>query len=289
MLWQRYYQPGSVAEVLEILASAKGRARLVAGATDLAIQLKRGEVRVDSLVDVTRIPDLDHIRRNGSKIEIGALVTHAQAAKSELLKEEAPLLVEACSQVGSPQIRNVATIGGNIATASPAADTVPPLLVLEAQVFLASDKGERCLSLEELLLRPGRAAIANEEIITRVEFHALHPGTRSAFLKLGRRQAMAISVVNVATVLRLANDHVEEVRIALGSVAPTVVRCRQAERALLGEPFNEQSLTRTCQAAANETLPISDIRGTADYRYFVAQALLRRALLAAAEQCRGAL
>lgn len=280
-----FYSPENLGELYELLSMKEGQ--VIAGGTDLIPAMRLKVIQPSALFDLGPLSELRYIDLRQDRISIGALSTHTDLERSSLLAKHAPLLRQAAATVGSLQVRNRGTIGGNIATASPAADTVPPLLVLEAEVFLGSEKGERHLPLEEVLLEPGKTATAADEIITRVEFHPLPPGIGSAFLKLGKRHAMAISVVSVATVLRLANDHVQDVRIALGAVAPTVIRCREAERALLGEPLNEQTLIRASQAAANEISPISDIRATADYRCRAAQELLRRALLIAAQRCRG--
>ena len=287
MLWQRYHRPESVAEVLEILASAKGRARLVAGATDLAIQLKRGEVQLDALVDVTRIPDLGYIRRNGSKIEIGALVTHAQAAKSELLKEEAPLLAEACSQVGSPQIRNVATIVGNIVNAQPAADSITPLMALEAKLSVVGPEGGRQVPISQVCLSPGCSAIdPTREMVTQVEFEVPPANSGSPYQRLAQRQALTLPVIAVGTVVTVdgRKSHFKRARIAVGPVAPVPFRAEAAEESLQEASLEMAFIQEAASLAARDANPRDSLRGGAAYRKQMVEVLVRRGLIRALER-----
>lgn len=287
MLWQRYYRPESVTEALQLLASARGRARLVAGATDLSIQLKRGEAELDALVDVTAIRDLGYVRLSGSKIEIGALVTHAQAAQSELLQERALLLAEACSQVGSPQIRNVGTIVGNIVNAQPAADSIVALMALEARLTVVSRAGERQLPISQVCLSPGRSVIDPcNEMVTQVEFEMPLADSGSSYQRLAQRQALSLPVVAVGTVVTVNAEErrFERARIAVGPVAPIPFRAEAAERSLQDAPLESGFIDEAAALAARDANPRDSLRGGAGYRKHMVEVLVRRSLLRALER-----
>lgn len=287
MLWQRYHRPKSVSEALELLAAANGRARLVAGATDLAIQLKRGEVQLDALVDVTGIPDLARISVDGSKLKIGALVTHGEAAQSELLNELAPLLAEACSQVGSPQIRNVGTIAGNIVNAQPGADSIVALLALEARLTVVSLAGERQLPISQVCLSPGRSAIDPcNEMVTQVEFEIPLGDSGSSYQRLSQRQALSLPVVAVGTVVSVDSEEkrFKRARIAVGPVAPVPFRAEAAERSLQDAPLEMGLIDEAAALAARDANPRDSLRGGAAYRKHMVEVLVRRSLIRALER-----
>jgi CO/xanthine dehydrogenase FAD-binding subunit len=261
------------------------RAQVIAGGTNLIPWMRSGEAQPELVVDLHSLPDLRHIRQDNGSIEIGALTTHADLAGSDMCAAHAPLLASAAASIGSPQIRSRGTIGGNIATASPAADTVPALLALKAEVAIASRAGKRQVPLQDLLLGPGRIDMARAEVITGIQFSPLLSGEGSAFLKVGRRNASAISVVNAAVLIRVREGTVQEARIALGAVASTVVRCRSLESFLEGRPLNDDTLLAAGAALQAEIEPISDLRASAGYRRTAAKAPLNRALLSAAQDC----
>ena len=287
MLWQRYYRPEGVSEALEFLASAQGRARLVAGATDLAIQLKRGEAELDALVDVTAIGDLGYVRLSGSKIEIGALVTHAQAAQSELLQERALLLAEACSQVGSPQIRNVGTIVGNIVNAQPAADSIVALMALEARLTVVSRTGERQLPISQVCLSPGRSVIDPcNEMVTQVEFETPPGESGSSYQRLAQRQALSLPVIAVGIVVTVNAEerHFRCARIAVGPVAPVPFRAEAAEESLRESPLEMDFIDQAALLAARDANPRDSLRGGAAYRKQMVKVLVRRGLVRALQR-----
>ena len=219
--------------LLDLLADHP-TARLIAGATDFIPFVQAGKWRPDLAVDITGIADLHYLRSAGGFLEIGPLVTHSELAGSTTVRSHALALAQAAESVADQQIRGRATVGGNICTASPAADTVPALLALDAELVLTSRGGTRRLALESFLRGPGRTALAPGEILTGIRFPIPGPRSGSAFVKLGRRSAMAISIVNAAAVIVLDSaGRPAAARLALGSVAPTVVRCRAAETALV--------------------------------------------------------
>jgi len=278
-MWQDYRSPTTLSEALVLLAEHGERARVIAGGTDLVLELERGVRHVPTLVDITRIPGLDGITFDNSTIRLGPLVTHSQAVTSRLLVEQAFPLAWACWQVGSPQIRNQATIAGNLVNASPAGDTITPLWALGASVTLASQqRGERMLPFEEFFLGVRRTALQANEMLVSIQFLPLQPNERGTFLKLGLRQAQAIAVVNVAIVLGFEGVRVSRARIALGAVAPTIIRAQEAEESLVSRPLTEETVMQAGELAAAAARPIDDIRGSAVYRRAMVRVLTVRAL-----------
>jgi len=288
-MWQNYYSPETIADALALLADQRDRSRIVAGGTDLILQMERGLLQASTLVDVTRIPALDEVTLEDGMITMGASLTHGQAVTSRLLVDRAFPLAQACWQVGAPQIRNRGTIAGNLVNGSPAGDTITPLWALDASVILASsERGQRELPFDEFFLGVRRTALQPDEMLVGIRFAALEPGERGAFLKLGLRQAQAISVVNVAVVLGFDEGRVIRARIALGSVAPTIIRAGEAEGSLVGRPLTPYTAARAGLLAASAASPIDDIRGSADYRRAMVQVLTTRALrqlMSGTERC----
>lgn len=284
-MWDRYLTPQSVDEALQALATFAGRARLVAGATDLMLELERGQrPGVDVLIDITRLKGLNRIELTADgRVRMGCLVTHNDAAGSPLIQEKALALARACWEVGAPQIRNRATIAGNLITASPANDSIPPLLALDAVVTLRSASGERSVPLAGFYAGVRKTVMRPDEMLTEISFEAPASGTRSTFVKFGLRRAQAISVVNAAFVLRLEGERVADAAIALGSVAPTVIRAGEAEEALRGQRLTPAAIERAAERAAGDSRPIDDLRGSAAFRREMVRVCVRRGLGSLAE------
>jgi len=267
---------------------AETGARIIAGGTDVLVQMQRGVFLATCLVDASRVTGLRFITEEAGWIHIGALTTYADILASPLLCDTAPALVEAAATVGAPQTRSRGTLGGNIANASPAADALPPLLTLNAQVRLASSQGERVLPLSEVLRGPHQTCLRPDEIIHSVSFARLPGPSGAAFLKLGNRDGMAIAVVNVAVALVIATDgRIAEARVALGAVAPTPVRSPHAEAVLVGQRPTADVIEAAAQAMRADIAPISDVRGSADYRSYAAKHLVGRALRLSVERAGG--
>ncbi|OQA45458.1 MAG: Nicotinate dehydrogenase small FeS subunit [Chloroflexi bacterium ADurb.Bin325] len=278
-MWHSYHAPGSVDEALALLAHYGDACRVIAGGTDLILELERGVRPQQVLVDISRIAALDAIHSGADGLTLGALASHSRVVASPDAVARAFPLARACWLVGAPQIRNRGTVAGNLVTASPANDTITPLWALDATVTLASRaRGERTLAFDAFFQGVRRTALQPDELLVRIDVPALKPTERGTFLKLGLRRAQAISIVNVAAVVDFAGATVRRARIALGAVAPTIIRAAEAEAYLAGRALDEETIDRAAALAAAAARPISDIRGSAEYRRDMARVLVGRAL-----------
>ena len=282
MKWEEYLVPPSLEEALAMLKECQGQARIIAGGTDLIIQLRKKEVIARCLVDVTNLDELKGIELEDDFIRIGACVTHQELASSRLIRERAAALAEGASQVGSPQIRNMGTVGGNIVNAQPAADTVVPLMALEAEVEVATATGIRREPLGGLCVGPGQCTVdSTAEILTAVWFRALGPHQGSAFERLAKRKALSLPILNAAAVVTLndGGDTFQEVRLAVGPVGPTPSRAFNAEEVLRGAAVEAQAIAAAMEIAAREAQPRTNpVRGSQEYRREMVKVLLRRSI-----------
>ncbi len=284
-MYKFYVAPTSWQEALALKAQYGADARMLAGGTDLLLELERGVRKAPlgdelGVIDLTRVPGLSDIWEEEGLICLGPLVTHNQCVASPLIVRKAFPLARACWEVGAPQIRNRATVAGNVITASPANDTITPLLALDALVTLASAaRGQRTLRLADFLRGFRRVDLADDELLLRIAVPPLAPQQEGAYVKLGLRRAQAISIVNVAAVIERAGPRAPVTRaaISLGAVAPVVVRATAAEVALMGRPL-EEGIADAAQLARTACAPIDDIRATADYRVAMVEALVGRVL-----------
>ena len=285
-MWQEYIQPISLNEVLQFLTEKGSKARIVAGATDLILELERGVRQgIETLVDITRIPDLDRIELDDDGvIHLGAIVTHNDCAASPLIRERAYPLARAAWEVGAPQIRNRGTVGGNLITASPANDTITPLVALGASVRLASVHGVRDVALSDFYTGVRKTVMRPDEALTEIFFPALSAKQRGTFIKLALRRAQAISLVNVAIVLGLEDRRVTSASITLGAVAPTIVHATGAEAFLQGKELTDAVISEAGELAQRASRPIDDIRGSAAYRGEMVKLITSRGLRAILEE-----
>ncbi len=278
-MWQRVIRPTTLPEALRTLADEPEGARIVAGGTDVLVELQRGVKPARTLIDVSGLRELKYVRRAGDTIAIGGLATHNDLLAAPFARTAALPLAQACIEVGAPQIRARATIAGNLVTASPANDTIAPLTVLGAELVLASATGERTLPIGEFFTGFRRTLLRPDELVREIRFPALGGQRRGLFLKLGLRRAQAISVIDVAFVLAFDGARrVSEARIALGCLAPTIVRAAFAEAALLGRELDAAACAAAAQAVLADAAPIGDVRGSAAYRLSALAALVSAGL-----------
>lgn len=276
----KYFLAKTLDEALSFLEENGDRTRIIAGGTDLLVLLRDGKAEADYLLDITRIPGLGYIKDEANLIKVGTLATHNDVAISPIIREKATVLAEASSQVGSPQVRNMGTVVGNVANASPAADATTALVALDAEVIAASKSGQRTVKVSDLLVGPGQTKLSRKELITELRFQGVTAEQGSAFLKLSQRRALAIGVVNTAVLVTLGKGkkRFEDARIGVGAVAPTPMRARRAEKKLIGQIVSEETIKQACQEAASEVTPIDDIRGSVDYRCQMTRVLVGRAI-----------
>ncbi len=287
-MWQAYEAPASVEEALEILARYSGQAQIIAGGTDLIIELQEGKHSVECLVDVTRIPGLDRIEQQGDWIVMGAGVTFRQVKDSSLLQEQGRVLAEAAATVGALQIQTVATLAGNLVSALPAADGCVALVALDAEAEIVDSQGRMWQPVSDLFLGPGRSAVdPSQQLITAIRFPVLKGRHGSAWERIGRRRALVLPILNCAVSVGLdkAGQHLEWARIALGPVAPVPFRARETEAFLAGSPATEATFVQAGDVAAHEAKPrTSLLRASKEYRVQVLEVLVRQGLERAVEQ-----
>jgi len=291
-MWKNYYSVTSIAEALKILSENGAGARIVAGGTDLILELERGVRKgIDTLIDITRVPCLDEIVMDEDEIiHLGPMVTHNHCVASKLIVERVFPLAQATWEVGAPQIRNRGTVAGNLITGSPANDTITPLMALGASVRLATVRGERVVPLAEFFTGVRRTVMAPDEMLVDISIPAMKFNQRGMFIKLGLRRAQAISVVNTAVILTLENGSkgsdqsggVLRAAITLGSVAPTIIHAEAAEALLSGGKLDGATITQAAELAMQAARPIDDIRGSAAYRREMVRVCVSRSLHALA-------
>ncbi len=281
-MWHEYIQASSLDDAAAVLHERRGTARIVAGATDLILELERGVRQgIDTLVDVTRVPNLDRIETDADGfLHLGPLVTHNQCTSSRSLRDHAYPLARAAWEVGAPQIRNRGTIAGNLITASPANDTITPLVALDAVVSLQSTDGKRTVPLRDFYRGVRKTVMEPDEVLVDISFAAMSAQQRGTFVKLALRRAQAISLVNVAMVLTITADVIRQAAIALGAVSPTIIRVPEAESFLVGKPLSETVIGRAAELAAEASRPIDDLRASGAYRREMVRVATARGLRA---------
>jgi CO/xanthine dehydrogenase FAD-binding subunit len=279
-----YYQPSTLQEASRLLKENGPGGRFLAGGTDLVIAMKEKGLLPNYIVDLKRLPGLSGIRENSDgSISLGALTTLHEIETSPLINKKYPFLAQSAAEVGSIQIRNRATIGGNMANASPSADTSPALMALDAATTIASDSGTRKIAAEEFFKGPGQNAMSANEILTEITLPKTSANLVGEYIKFSPREMMDLAYVGVAIVYNLTSDKkCTGVRIVLGAVAPTPIRATRAEAVLEGQVLSEALAERAGQIAAEEAKPISDVRSSADYRRAMVGTMTKRALLNAA-------
>jgi len=280
-MWQDYISASNIEEVLQVLQEHQERSRIIAGGTDLILEMERGvRKNIVTLVDITRIPGLDQISLDeDGVIHLGALVTHNQCVGSKIIREYAFPLARACWEVGSPQIRNRGSIAGNLITASPANDTITPLMALGARLTLRSSNSERIIPLDSFYIGVRKTVMKPDEMLVDIAIPASGKNRIGTFYKLALRRAQAISLVNVAIVLDLDGEIVKSAAITLGAVAPTIIHAVEAENYLSGKRLTADAIEAAAGLSMNSARPISDIRSSASYRRQMVKVITRRCLV----------
>lgn len=276
-----YFEPRTLEEACSLLDKYRGRAKVIAGGTDLIVQMKQKALSPPYLVNLKQIPGLSDINYDESEgLRIGALVTHRAISASAIIREKYNVLASASGKVGSVQVQNIATIGGNICNASPAADTAPALIGLGAELKVLCGKGERVISLGDFFRGPGETVLGDDEIVTEIRVPNIEPYTGAVYLKHGLRKAMDLAIVGVAVMIRLDSEKKksEKIHIVLGAVAPTPMRAERAEWILQGKKIDDDLVEKAAQEAALECRPISDVQSSAEYRKEMIEVFTGRAI-----------
>jgi len=281
-MWHNYINASSTDEVVKVLGEQKEHARVIAGGTDLILELERGLRKgLTTLIDISRIPNLDQITIDEDDvIHLGALVTHNSCVNSKIIRKKAYPLARASWEVGAPQIRNRGTIAGNIITASPANDTISPLMALGASVTLLSTRGERTVPLNEFYTGVRKTVMQADEMLVDISFPALKKSQRGTFIKLALRRAQSISLVNASIILNLKADTVQSASITLGAVTPIIAHAEEAEKFLAKKKLNKKNIAQAAELAMQAAHPIDDVRGSAVYRREMVRVITSRGLTA---------
>jgi CO/xanthine dehydrogenase FAD-binding subunit len=276
----QYFAPQQIEEALKILSKYGKEIKVIAGGTDLLIQYYDRLYEVNGWLDLKNIEELKDIRINKNQMEIGAMVTHAQLEKSAEIKKYFPVLGKAAADIGSPQIRNRGTIGGNIVNASPAGDLLSPLMAYDAQFRLLSMQGEKIVPAEEFFIGPKKTILEPAQLLTRIILPLPSERTYGSWIKIGKRKALIIATITMALVVEMAEDNktIKDVRTCLGSVAPTPIEIKEIRKKMVGENFEQLDFAELGQIVEDKISPIDDIRGTKEYRKDVAKEIMINAL-----------
>lgn len=276
-----YRKPGSLSETLRLLKNEGAHIKVMAGGTDLILQIKQGQISPSLVLDVKNVPELNRLEWNeAGGLHIGAAVPLSKLLASAIVSERFNILAQACSVIGSMQIRNLGTVGGNICNAAPSADSAPALLCLGARAIVASNTGTRKVNLDDFFVAPGKTIMGSNELLIEIEVPTPPPHSAGCYMRHTTREEMDIAVAGVASFLTLSprSKKPKEVRIALGAVAPTPLRVHGAEAMLIGKAVTQRIIEEVAEKAAEEANPISDIRASAEYRRELVKVLTRRTL-----------
>jgi carbon-monoxide dehydrogenase medium subunit len=272
-----FYRPTVLAELLDCKAREGGKARILDGGSNVLVYIKEGSIAGGTLVDVKSLEAIKGIEIRDGLLEIGAGELIADIMDSGLIRKKVPFLRAVLQKFANPLVRNMATLAGNIADSSPIGDTIPPLLVLEADVEVASAKGQRVIPLEEFFTAPGKNVLKDDEVILKVRFPLPEKGS-GGHIKLGLRRGTSCSVASVAVWLVADKNKVRDIRIALGGVAPTPIRARKTESSFKGQSLDWDRIAELSETVMEEVRPITDVRGSAEYRKQVSAGLLAKAV-----------
>ena len=281
-----YHEPKSMADAIDLLYSYGSAARLIAGGTDLIVKIKHGKDEPDHVISLRLVPGLDEISFNGGELRIGAMTTHSSIARSQAVRDHFSLLADAVENIGSVQVRNLATIGGNICNAAPSADTAAPLVALDAELLVEGPDGEKKIDIKDFYLGPNESALAKNEILKEIIIPELPVGACSRYVKYSRRKAMDLPLLGMAVVVvpDSAGATCKEARIGLTLAAPTPLRTKAAEEYVTEKPLKREIWKEAGAVAVQESSPRTSFRTTADYRKRIIGALLPRVAFEALER-----
>ncbi len=279
-MWKNYHMPESVEQVIDLLSRAGSQTKIIAGGTDLMIEIRDGKwPGLEDVIDITRVRGLDSIYQDEEGlVHIQANVTHNDVLKSDLIRETGSPLYQACYRVSSPQLRNRATVVGNLVTASPANDTITPLMAMDASLVLVSGRGERHVRLNEFYLGLRKSVKQPDELVSEIIFQPLEATQKGSFIKQALRKTQAIATLNCCVLLDIHDGLIVNAAVTMGSVAPTVIHSIAAEEFLHGKSLSAETARRASELAALDTRTISDLRGGADYRKYMMQVIVEDAL-----------
>ena len=287
MVTSKYFAPKTIEEASYLLDKYGNRAKIIAGGTDLLRQIKSNTILPRFIISMGGIPALNSISHDKvSGTRIGALATVDSISKSPPMRSYLNVLSQAAGMLGTPTIRAQATIGGNLCNASPSADVATALLVLDAKIKIVGTEGERIVSIDDFFTGPGETILRQNQIVTEIQIPNLPPQCGTAYEKQTRRQGADLAIVGVAVLVVMQGDVSTDVKIGMGAVAPIPIRAKHAEEILKGKKLEDKLLEEASKAASDESKPIDDIRGNADYRKKVVAALVKRAVRQAAEYAR---
>jgi CO/xanthine dehydrogenase FAD-binding subunit len=275
-----YFQPANLSEAMDLLAAYGERAVVMAGGTDVMVALNAGELRANCIIGISEIKELKFIKEENGVLRIGPSVTMAEITNNRLIKEKFNCLWKAAMMAAGPQVRNLGTIGGNLGTASPAGDFIPPLMALDSSLIAVCKSGESVIKIADFFSGPKATTLQADSLIREIRIPFMPKMSASSFEKLGKRKAMSISVASAAAVVTTNTDKTSfaNVKIALGSLAPTVVRAQKAEERLRGRPIDQKEISAAAEMVREEIRPMTDGRATAWYRSEVSCSLVRKAL-----------
>jgi len=283
-----YFKPTSISEAISLHQSYGDQAHYIAGGTDVMVKIKEGKISPQHVISLKRLQGLDHIIYENGELTIGAMVTHRMLELSPIIRKGLPILIDAVENIGSVQIRNVATIGGNIVNAVPSADSAVPLITLGAEVRLQGPEGKRAIALEDFFIGPGKTVLKDGEILLEIVIPKQLPHTGAAYWKHTRRAAMELPILGVAVLMSLKDDMqtCAEARIGLGVVAPTPMRAKNAEAILKGKKVNDEILKAAGKTASQECKARDSIRGKAWYRRDMVEIFVQRMARVAMKRAR---
>ncbi len=275
-----YFQPKNLGEATDLLATYGESAVLMAGGTDVMVAINSGKLTANCVIGISEIKELKFIKEENDVLRIGPLITMAEMANNGLIKDKFQCLWKAAMMAAGPQVRNLGTIGGNLATASPAGDFIPPLMALDASLITVCKTEETVIKITEFLCGPGATKLRPDSLIKEIRIPVLPIMSASSFQKIGKRKAMSIAVASVATAVTVSTDKTKfaNVRITLGSLAPTVVRAEKVEERLRGKTIGAKEISQAAEIVKEEIKPITDGRATAWYRSEVSYSLVKKAL-----------